>query len=73
MTVDDAPRHDVLLLLGDLTAWVGYNNKNMERVIGRDGEGDLTDNGERVFNLCEENKLIIGGTIFTHKNMHKLT
>ena len=37
------------------------------------GVGDLTSNRKRVINLCEENNLIIGGTLFTHKNIHKLT
>ena len=69
MTVDDVPQHDVLLLLGDLSARVGCNNKNRESR----GVGDLTNNRERVINLCEENNLIIGGTLFTHRNIHKLT
>ena len=51
MTVDDARRYDVLLLLGDLNARVGCYNKNRERVIGKHGVGDLTSNGERVINL----------------------
>ena len=73
MTVDDVPRNDVLLLPGDLSARVRCNNKNREIVMGNHGVGDLTNNGERVINLCEENNLIIGGTIFTHWNIHKLT
>ena len=32
MTVDDVPRHDVLLLLVELNARVGCTNKNRERV-----------------------------------------
>ena len=44
-----------------------------QRVMGKHGVGDLTNNGERVINLCEENKLIIAGTIFMHRNIHKLT
>ena len=46
MTVDNVPRHDVLLLLGDLNARVGYNNKKRERVMGKHGEGELTNNAE---------------------------
>ena len=30
MTVDDVPRHAVVLLLGDLNAGVEYSNKNRE-------------------------------------------
>ena len=73
MTVDNFPRHEILLLHGDLNASVGCNKKNRERVMGKHGVGDLTNNGERVTNLCEENNLIIGGTIFSHRNIHKLT
>ena len=73
MTVDDIKRYDVLLLIGDLNAWVGCNNKNREGVIGKHGVGDLKDNGERVINLCEDKSLIIGDSLFTHRNIHKLT
>ena len=73
MTVDDVPQHDVLLLLGDLSARVGCNNENREGVMGKNGVGELTNNGERVINLCEENNHIIGSTLFTHGNIHKLT
>ena len=41
--------------------------------MGKHGVGGLTSNGERVINLCEVNNLIIGGTLFTHRNVHKLT
>ena len=64
MTVDDVPRHDVLLLLGDHDAMTGYNNKNRERDMGKHGVVGLTNNGERVINHCEDNNL------FTHMNIH---
>ena len=41
--------------------------------MGKHGVGDLTNNGEIIINLCEVNNLIIGGTIFMHRNIHKLT
>ena len=41
--------------------------------MGKNGVGDLTKNGERVNNLCEENNLIFGSTLFTHRNIHNLT
>ena len=45
---------------------------NKERVMEKHGEGDLTNNGERVINLYEENNLIIGGTLFTNRNIHEI-
>ena len=72
-TVEGIPKHDVLLLMGDMNARVGSNNKDRERVMGHHGEGDITDNGERLVGFCEENKLLIGGTLFAHKSIHKLT
>jgi hypothetical protein len=30
-------------------------------------------NGERLIDLCEESDLVIGGTLFQHKTIHKLT
>ena len=71
MTIDNVPQHDVLLLLVDLNARVGCNNKNRDMV--KHGVGDLINNGERVINLCEDNNIIIGGTLFTHRNINKRT
>ena len=73
MTVDDVPRHDLMLLLRDPSERVGCYNKNRERVMEKYGVGCLTNNGERVINPCEENNLIIGGILFTHRNLHILT
>ena len=33
----------------------------------------LGDNGARLTTFCQENRLVIGGTIFEHKNIHKVT
>ncbi|KAL3842166.1 hypothetical protein ACJMK2_020209 [Sinanodonta woodiana] len=33
----------------------------------------MTDNWERLINFCQENYLVIGGTLFEHKDIHKLT
>ncbi|KAK3515143.1 hypothetical protein QTP70_007459 [Hemibagrus guttatus] len=71
--LEDIPGHDVLLLMGDFNARVGSNNLDRERIMGRHGEGKCTENGERLIDLCEENNLVIGGTLFQHKTIHKLT
>jgi len=67
------PRHDVLLVLGDFNARTGNDNTNHKRTMGIHGTGELNDNGERLIDFCEENDLVIGGTLFPHKDIHKLT
>ncbi|VDO87769.1 unnamed protein product [Schistosoma margrebowiei] len=39
--------------------------------MGRHVLGERNKNGERLANLCTFNKLVIGGTIFPHKRIHK--
>ena len=73
MAVSMLPQHDMLLLTGDMNAKVGTDNSNYERVMGRHGCGVRNDNGERLADFCMSNNLVIGGTIFPHKDIHKLT
>lgn len=64
---------EINILMGDLNAKVGNNNNNCERTLGKHGVGTRNDNGEILLELCLQNKLIIGGNIFPHKDVHKLT
>jgi len=41
--------------------------------MGKQGIGDANDNGDRLTTFCQENRLVIGGTILKHKNNHKVT
>ncbi|CAH8530029.1 unnamed protein product [Schistosoma rodhaini] len=66
-------RKDLTILMGDLNAKVGVDNTGYEDVIGRHGLGETNENGERLANLCAFNKLVIGGTIFPRKRIHKTT
>ena len=73
-SVDEtAPSHAVLLIMGGLNAKVGVDNQGKESTMGRQGLGDANDNGDRLTTFCQENRLAIGGTIFQHKNNHKVT
>ncbi|XP_052271877.1 uncharacterized protein LOC127872590 [Dreissena polymorpha] len=45
----------------------------IEGTMGRHGVGMITDNGERVVNFCQQNDLVIEGTLFAHKEIYKLT
>ena len=37
------------------------------------GVGVMNDNGERLCDICSANGFIITGTMFPHKDIHKLT
>ena len=41
--------------------------------MGTHGLGDRNDNGERFVDFCNSNDLAIGGTLFPHKEFHKIT
>ncbi|VDP29139.1 unnamed protein product, partial [Schistosoma margrebowiei] len=64
---------DLTILMGDFNAKVGTDNTGYEDIMGRHGLGERNENGERFANLCAFNKLVIGGTIFPHKRIHKTT
>ena len=67
------PRHDVLMVIGDLNARVGEYNTGKERAMGTQGFGCANNNGERLSDLCVESRLVIGGTLFMHRDIHKTT
>ncbi|VDP63336.1 unnamed protein product [Schistosoma mattheei] len=70
---EKCPTKDPTILMGDLNAEVGMDNTRYEDIMGRHGLGERNENGERFANLCDFNKLVIGGTIFPHKRIHKIT
>ncbi|KAL9971984.1 hypothetical protein ACROYT_G018215 [Oculina patagonica] len=71
--IDATPRHDLLILFGDANAKVGSDNTGWEGTLGNEGLGIMNDNGLRFASLCTENSLVIGGTCFRHKDIHKYT
>ncbi|VDO53008.1 unnamed protein product [Schistosoma margrebowiei] len=66
-----SPRKDMTILMRHLNAKVGMNNNGYEDIMGQHGLGEKKENGERFPNLYALNKLVIDGTIFPHKRIHK--
>lgn len=71
--LSEAPKHDLKLLMGDINAKVGNDNDGIEHVMGKHGIGEMNKNGELLVELCGLNDLRIGGTLFPHKDCHKVT
>ena len=71
--LDHTPRRGITILMGDLNAKIGSDNTGRERIMGRHGLGCLNEKGERFADLCAFNDLVIGGSIFSHKTLHKAT
>ena len=61
------------LLMGDFNAKIGPDNIGYEDIMGIQGLGQMNENGERFADLCALNQLVIGGSIFPHKCIHKAT
>ena len=64
---------DMNILMGDFNAKVGEDNAGYEEIMGKHGLGEMNDNGERFAELCGTNNLVVGGSIFPHKRIHKAT
>jgi len=71
--IDKVPNRDMFILMGDLNAKVGQDRTGREREMGAHGVGTMNENGELLADFCAFNELIIGGTLFPHKNCHKVT
>ncbi|VDP20023.1 unnamed protein product [Schistosoma margrebowiei] len=71
--IEKCPRKDLTILMGDLNAKVGIDITGYEDIMGRHGLGERNENGERFANLCAFNKLVIRGTMFPRKHIHKAT
>ena len=64
---------DITILMGDFNAKIGMDNTGYEDIMGTHGLGQMNENGERFADLCALNQLVIGGSIFPHKRIHKAT
>ena len=70
-TLDKAPKHDLVVVMGDLNAKVGDSNEGCEDIMEKHGTGAINDKGDRIVRFAAFNNLVITGTIFPHCIGHK--
>ena len=72
--VEQCPRKEQLVLMGDLNAKVGDNHHDtLPNVVGHYGLGSSNDRGWRLLQFCALNNLTITNTMFTHSNLRRAT
>ena len=69
----DIPKHNVLCVVGDLNAKVGANCNFCLKVLGLQGLGQISKNGASLIDFMLSDDLVVGGSLFEHKNVHKYT
>lgn len=72
-TLNGRTRRDIIIVTGDFNAKIGKDNTGRERIMGREGLGTMNENGEMFADFCVFNDLVIGGSVFQHKDIHKGT
>ena len=72
--VNKMSRRDLVIVMGDMNAKVGNDNRNREHIMGKHGlAAEVSENGELFLEFCSINDLVIGGSMFPHKRVHKVT
>ena len=71
--IQDRPKRNIIILMGDFNAKIGSDNRGYEEIMGKQGLGEMNDNGERFADLCATSNLVIGGSVFHHRRIHKAT
>nr|KAG5693732.1 hypothetical protein BaRGS_002115 [Batillaria attramentaria] len=71
--IDRGGAKDMTILMGDFNAKIGSDNTGYEDTMGTHGLGQMNENGERFADFCALSQLVMGGSIFPHKRIHKAT
>lgn len=66
-------QRNIIVTMGDFNAKIGSNNRGYEEIMGQQGLGQMNENGEMFADFCATNSLVIGGSFFHHKRIHKAT
>ena len=65
--LEETPREDRLVILGDFNARVGTKDDAWNQELGPHGIPERNDNGERVLQLCARFGLKVTNTCFKHR------
>ena len=60
-------------MMGDFNARIGKDNIGKELVMEKEGLGEINENRELFTDFSHFNSLVIGGSVFPHKRIHKTT
>nr|KAG5713359.1 hypothetical protein BaRGS_024907 [Batillaria attramentaria] len=71
--IDRGGAKDMTILMGDFNTKIGSDNTGYEDTMVTHRLGQMKENGERFADFCALNQLVIGGSIFPHKRIHKAT
>ncbi|EDS39543.1 conserved hypothetical protein [Culex quinquefasciatus] len=71
-TVDKIPKGDIRIFTGDFNAKIGSDNTDLERIMGRHGLGEMSENGELFTEFCGNYDIVIEGSFFPHRSVHKV-
>ncbi|XP_014774830.1 craniofacial development protein 2-like [Octopus bimaculoides] len=71
--IEKRTEKELIMVMGNFNAKVRNINLGYEAIMGKHGLGSMNANGQLFANFCANNKLVIGGTLFPHKDFHKAT
>ena len=63
----------MVIVMGDFNAKIGKDNTEYERIVERHGLGVMNENRETFADFCSDFECVIGGSMFPHKEAHKIT
>jgi hypothetical protein len=72
-TLHQIRQSDITIMMRDFNAKIGDDNQGIKHVMGRNCLGNRNENGEIFIDLCANYEMIIGGSLFPHKDIYKAT
>ena len=71
--VDQCPRRDILLVLGDFNASTGIDRDGYEACVGPHGSGTMNQNSTKFLDFARSHGLRVAGSWFQHPQAHRWT